>query len=204
MYIGASVSRLTGQPLYRTWPIRSVNGLAPACELCDCVVLHCFFLQSVCHSYRGHSSHVTTVRFMCDDSRLLSLGGKDSAILQWQVVDAAFWNWSSSMFIYCLFWVPFILSLDVLFDVWLTREINEQLAWKIAFMKVPLITNAILTILLCCLLFHSFLISNRVRDGGNTKQTWRNEDFNRNMIEDGVGVEATVASRKRCERRKFW
>jgi microtubule-associated protein-like 1/2 len=50
----------------------------------------CNVPRAVGHSYRGHSSHVTTVRFLCDDSRLLSLGGKDSAILQWQVIDGVY------------------------------------------------------------------------------------------------------------------
>jgi microtubule-associated protein-like 1/2 len=35
------------------------------------------------HSYCGHSSHVTAVRFLPDDSRLISLGGKDSSVMQW-------------------------------------------------------------------------------------------------------------------------
>ena len=37
--------------------------------------------------FAGHSSHVTNVQFLYDDSRLLSSGGKDSAVFQWQVVD---------------------------------------------------------------------------------------------------------------------
>uniref|UniRef100_A0AAY4E789 EMAP like 2 n=1 Tax=Denticeps clupeoides TaxID=299321 RepID=A0AAY4E789_9TELE len=35
------------------------------------------------HQYSGHSSHVTNVAFLHDDSRLLSTGGKDTSILQW-------------------------------------------------------------------------------------------------------------------------
>ncbi|XP_034239530.1 echinoderm microtubule-associated protein-like 2 isoform X6 [Thrips palmi] len=42
--------------------------------------------RSLCHSYGGHSSHVTAVTFLHDDSRLISTGGKDTAILQWAVV----------------------------------------------------------------------------------------------------------------------
>lgn len=38
------------------------------------------------HVYPGHSSHVTNVGFLCDDSRLLSTGGKDTAVMQWEVV----------------------------------------------------------------------------------------------------------------------
>ena len=45
--------------------------------------------QAAGHAFSGHSSHVTNVQFLYDDSRLLSSGGKDSAVLQWQVVDSA-------------------------------------------------------------------------------------------------------------------
>lgn len=38
------------------------------------------------HIYKGHSSHVTSVSFLFDDSRLLSTGGRDMSIMQWQVV----------------------------------------------------------------------------------------------------------------------
>jgi WD40 repeat protein len=34
---------------------------------------------------RGHSSHVTNVQFNLDDQYLLSTGGEDQTILQWQV-----------------------------------------------------------------------------------------------------------------------
>ncbi|XP_026793050.1 echinoderm microtubule-associated protein-like 4 isoform X1 [Pangasianodon hypophthalmus] len=37
------------------------------------------------HRYDGHGSHVTNVRFTHSDSHLLSLGGKDTCILQWRV-----------------------------------------------------------------------------------------------------------------------
>ncbi|XP_076829713.1 echinoderm microtubule-associated protein-like 2 isoform X1 [Brachyhypopomus gauderio] len=37
------------------------------------------------HRYEGHGSHVTNVRFTHNDSHLLSLGGKDTCILQWRV-----------------------------------------------------------------------------------------------------------------------
>ncbi|XP_035794096.1 echinoderm microtubule-associated protein-like 2 isoform X1 [Anopheles albimanus] len=42
--------------------------------------------KSLSHSYRGHSSHVTAVRFMHDGLRLLSAGGLDTSVLQWRVV----------------------------------------------------------------------------------------------------------------------
>ncbi|XP_047450361.1 echinoderm microtubule-associated protein-like 2 isoform X2 [Mugil cephalus] len=37
------------------------------------------------HEYGGHSSHVTNVAFLHDDSNLISTGGKDTSILQWVV-----------------------------------------------------------------------------------------------------------------------
>ncbi|XP_051254537.1 echinoderm microtubule-associated protein-like 2 isoform X1 [Dicentrarchus labrax] len=37
------------------------------------------------HEYGGHSSHVTNVAFLHDDSLLISTGGKDTSILQWVV-----------------------------------------------------------------------------------------------------------------------
>lgn len=44
-----------------------------------------FFFQSLYHSYGGHSSHVTNVSFLQDDSRLVSTGGADTSVLQWIV-----------------------------------------------------------------------------------------------------------------------
>ncbi|KAJ3659306.1 hypothetical protein Zmor_011002 [Zophobas morio] len=41
--------------------------------------------KSLCHSYGGHSSHVMAVNFLHDDTRLVSIGGKDTAVLQWTV-----------------------------------------------------------------------------------------------------------------------
>jgi len=43
--------------------------------------------QPMClnHSYSGHSSGVTRVAFMADDTRLLTVGGKDSAVIQWAI-----------------------------------------------------------------------------------------------------------------------
>ncbi|KAI5098974.1 echinoderm microtubule-associated protein-like 2 isoform X1, partial [Silurus meridionalis] len=39
--------------------------------------------RSPSHEYGGHSSHVTNVAFLHDDSQLISTGGKDTSILQW-------------------------------------------------------------------------------------------------------------------------
>ncbi|XP_067011712.2 echinoderm microtubule-associated protein-like 2 isoform X2 [Anabrus simplex] len=41
--------------------------------------------KSLCHSYGGHSSHVTNVTFLHDDSRLISTGGRDTSIMQWML-----------------------------------------------------------------------------------------------------------------------
>ncbi|XP_056623256.1 echinoderm microtubule-associated protein-like 1 isoform X2 [Triplophysa dalaica] len=38
------------------------------------------------HVYGGHSSHVTNVNFLFDDSHVVSTGGKDMSIMQWRVV----------------------------------------------------------------------------------------------------------------------
>ncbi|KAK9816488.1 hypothetical protein WJX72_000919 [[Myrmecia] bisecta] len=45
-----------------------------------CVVQH-----APCHPYRGHSSHVTNVRWTADEKRLVSTGGIDRTIMQWRV-----------------------------------------------------------------------------------------------------------------------
>jgi echinoderm microtubule-associated protein-like 1/2 len=42
-------------------------------------------LQSLCHVYSGHSSHVTAVRFLQEDSRLISTGGHDTSVMQWMI-----------------------------------------------------------------------------------------------------------------------
>ncbi|XP_076678877.1 echinoderm microtubule-associated protein-like 2 isoform X5 [Andrena cerasifolii] len=41
--------------------------------------------KSLCHTYGGHSSHVTNVSFLQDDTRLISTGGGDTSVLQWIV-----------------------------------------------------------------------------------------------------------------------
>ena len=37
------------------------------------------------HVYSGHSSEVSRVSFLADDTRLVTIGGKDCAIMQWEV-----------------------------------------------------------------------------------------------------------------------
>lgn len=41
--------------------------------------------KSLHHAYGGHSSHVTNVSFLQDDTRLVSTGGADTSVLQWVV-----------------------------------------------------------------------------------------------------------------------
>ncbi|XP_052766462.1 echinoderm microtubule-associated protein-like 2 isoform X3 [Mya arenaria] len=38
------------------------------------------------HSYPGHSSHVTMAKFLFDNSRVISTGGRDTTIMQWEVI----------------------------------------------------------------------------------------------------------------------
>uniref|UniRef100_A0A8C2YIE2 EMAP like 2 n=1 Tax=Chinchilla lanigera TaxID=34839 RepID=A0A8C2YIE2_CHILA len=42
--------------------------------------------RALSHKYGGHSSHVTNVAFLWDDSVALTTGGKDTSVLQWRVV----------------------------------------------------------------------------------------------------------------------
>ena len=37
-------------------------------------------------SYQGHSSHVTNVTFVNGDTRIITCGGNDMAVLQWAIV----------------------------------------------------------------------------------------------------------------------
>lgn len=57
------------------------------------------FFQSLCHQYGGHSSHVTTVSFLHDDTRLISTGGMDTSVLQWSLE----WNYYFLLFILFIF-----------------------------------------------------------------------------------------------------
>ncbi|XP_055372451.1 echinoderm microtubule-associated protein-like 2 isoform X2 [Condylostylus longicornis] len=42
--------------------------------------------KSLAHNYNGHSSHVTSVGFLHDDTRLISTGGNDTSVMQWEVM----------------------------------------------------------------------------------------------------------------------
>uniref|UniRef100_A0A672GPB3 EMAP like 4 n=1 Tax=Salarias fasciatus TaxID=181472 RepID=A0A672GPB3_SALFA len=47
----------------------------------------CSTFKAPSHKYSAHSSHVTNVSFLFDDSHLLSTGGKDMSIMQWRLVE---------------------------------------------------------------------------------------------------------------------
>lgn len=42
--------------------------------------------QSDGHVGSGHSSHVTCVRFLQEDTGLVTVGGKDCSVMQWKLV----------------------------------------------------------------------------------------------------------------------
>lgn len=42
--------------------------------------------KSLSHVYTGHSSHVTSVDFLHDDTRIVSIGGNDTSVMQWTVL----------------------------------------------------------------------------------------------------------------------
>ncbi|XP_028250798.1 echinoderm microtubule-associated protein-like 1 isoform X10 [Parambassis ranga] len=46
----------------------------------------CSQFRAPSHVYGGHSSHVTNVSFLIDDSYLVSTGGKDMSVMQWKIV----------------------------------------------------------------------------------------------------------------------
>ncbi|XP_077125481.1 echinoderm microtubule-associated protein-like 1 isoform X4 [Ranitomeya variabilis] len=46
----------------------------------------CSQYRTSSHAYCGHSSHVTNVSFLLEDSHLISTGGKDMSIMQWRVL----------------------------------------------------------------------------------------------------------------------
>uniref|UniRef100_A0A8C4HTX0 EMAP like 1 n=1 Tax=Dicentrarchus labrax TaxID=13489 RepID=A0A8C4HTX0_DICLA len=46
----------------------------------------CSQFRAPSHIYGGHSSHVTNVSFLHEDSYLVSTGGKDMSVMQWRIV----------------------------------------------------------------------------------------------------------------------
>ncbi|XP_069015116.1 echinoderm microtubule-associated protein-like 3 isoform X1 [Embiotoca jacksoni] len=67
----------------------SERMVAVADDFCKVHLFHypCPKLKAPSHRYEGHGSHVTNVCFTHSDSHLLSMGGKDTAILQWRVME---------------------------------------------------------------------------------------------------------------------
>ncbi|XP_072246523.1 echinoderm microtubule-associated protein-like 4 [Leuresthes tenuis] len=47
----------------------------------------CSRAKAPSHKYSAHSSHVTNVSFLFNDSHLISTGGKDMSIMQWRLVE---------------------------------------------------------------------------------------------------------------------
>ncbi|XP_028293384.1 echinoderm microtubule-associated protein-like 1 isoform X1 [Gouania willdenowi] len=46
----------------------------------------CSQFRAPSHVYGGHSSHVTNVSYLFDDSYLVSTGGKDMSVMQWRIL----------------------------------------------------------------------------------------------------------------------
>ncbi|KAM9294651.1 echinoderm microtubule-associated protein-like 1 [Gastrophryne carolinensis] len=46
----------------------------------------CSQFRAPSHAYGGHSSHVTNVTFLHEDTHLISTGGKDMSIMQWRLL----------------------------------------------------------------------------------------------------------------------
>uniref|UniRef100_A0A8C7CUN6 EMAP like 4 n=1 Tax=Oncorhynchus kisutch TaxID=8019 RepID=A0A8C7CUN6_ONCKI len=94
----ATYTCVLGYHVFGVWPegsdgtdinalIRSHNRkvIALADDFCK---VHLF--QYPCapsHKYSAHSSHVTNVTFMHNDSHLVSTGGKDTSVMQWRLVE---------------------------------------------------------------------------------------------------------------------
>ena len=58
-----------------------------------------FFSQAEGNSGAGHSSHVTCVRFTANDQSLISVGGQDCSIMQWNL---KWWrNWKTLLWLLC-------------------------------------------------------------------------------------------------------
>ncbi|XP_019715546.1 echinoderm microtubule-associated protein-like 4 isoform X2 [Hippocampus comes] len=98
----ATYTCVLGYHVFGVWPegsdgtdinavIRSHNRkvLALADDFCKVHLFSypCATAKAPSHKYSAHSSHVTNVSFLFDDSHLISTGGKDTSILQWRLVD---------------------------------------------------------------------------------------------------------------------
>ncbi|XP_061915316.1 echinoderm microtubule-associated protein-like 4 isoform X2 [Entelurus aequoreus] len=98
----ATYTCVLGYHVFGVWPegsdgtdikalIRSHNRkvMALADDFCKVHLFAypCSTFKAPSHKYSAHSSHVTNVSFMHDDSHLISTGGKDTSIMQWRLVE---------------------------------------------------------------------------------------------------------------------
>uniref|UniRef100_A0A3Q1F2Y4 EMAP like 4 n=1 Tax=Acanthochromis polyacanthus TaxID=80966 RepID=A0A3Q1F2Y4_9TELE len=98
----ATYTCVLGYHVFGVWPegsdgtdinalIRSHNRkvIALADDFCKVHLFAypCSTFKAPSHKYSAHSSHVTNVSFLYDDSHLISTGGKDTSIMQWRLVE---------------------------------------------------------------------------------------------------------------------
>uniref|UniRef100_A0A7N8XT68 EMAP like 4 n=1 Tax=Mastacembelus armatus TaxID=205130 RepID=A0A7N8XT68_9TELE len=100
----ATYTCVLGYHVFGVWPegsdgtdinalIRSHNRkvIALADDFCKVHLFAypCSTPKAPSHKYSAHSSHVTNVTFLHNDSHLISTGGKDTSIMQWRLVEKA-------------------------------------------------------------------------------------------------------------------
>ncbi|XP_037618979.1 echinoderm microtubule-associated protein-like 4 isoform X6 [Sebastes umbrosus] len=98
----ATYTCVLGYHVFGVWPegsdgtdinalIRSHNRkvIALADDFCKVHLFAypCSTPKAPSHKYSAHSSHVTNVSFLYNDSHLISTGGKDTSIMQWRLVE---------------------------------------------------------------------------------------------------------------------
>ncbi|XP_054654522.1 LOW QUALITY PROTEIN: echinoderm microtubule-associated protein-like 4 [Dunckerocampus dactyliophorus] len=98
----ATYTCVLGYHVFGVWPegsdgtdinalIRSHNRkvIALADDFCKVHLFAypCSTAKAPSHKYSAHSSHVTNVSFLFNDSHLISTGGKDTSIMQWRLVE---------------------------------------------------------------------------------------------------------------------
>uniref|UniRef100_A0AAQ4QA20 EMAP like 4 n=1 Tax=Gasterosteus aculeatus aculeatus TaxID=481459 RepID=A0AAQ4QA20_GASAC len=98
----ATYTCVLGYHVFGVWPegsdgtdinalIRSHNRkvIALADDFCKVHLFAypCSTPKAPSHKYNAHSSHVTNVSFLYNDSHLISTGGKDTSIMQWRLVE---------------------------------------------------------------------------------------------------------------------
>uniref|UniRef100_A0A4W6EBN2 EMAP like 4 n=1 Tax=Lates calcarifer TaxID=8187 RepID=A0A4W6EBN2_LATCA len=98
----ATYTCVLGYHVFGVWPegsdgtdinalIRSHNRkvIALADDFCKVHLFAypCSTPKAPSHKYSAHSSHVTNVSFLHNDSHLISTGGKDTSIMQWRLVE---------------------------------------------------------------------------------------------------------------------